>query len=239
MVLGLESDCSVLPYELRETGAEGSFEGSRCVLEFRLLYQGELQAGGNKSPIANKHHIRRALHPQLRRLWQTDMRLQQLAKYRALDAVSRLPVAPTDEDRFKIGISEMGRNWAAAGYQLLPLIADRYGPLRCVLDILLLRPGDKQIVLRQGDIDAQVKTLFDALRLPKNRQETDNCEPQSDENPLYCLLEDDRLVSEVHVVGDNLLLLPNTSKIEPTDAFVIIHVKIKHVLGGAVERWLD
>jgi hypothetical protein len=45
-------------------------------VEFRLLYEGELlpSAGTNKR-TAEKHAIRRAFHPQLRRLWNTNSNL--------------------------------------------------------------------------------------------------------------------------------------------------------------------
>ncbi len=36
-------------------------------MEFRLIYEGPLHGQGAKSP--HKWEIRRALHPQLRRLW--------------------------------------------------------------------------------------------------------------------------------------------------------------------------
>ena len=43
-------------------------------MEFRLVYQGNLPAaggGGGASRLNEKQAIRRALHPQLRELWQT------------------------------------------------------------------------------------------------------------------------------------------------------------------------
>jgi hypothetical protein len=36
--------------------------------------------------------------------------------------------------------------------------------LWCSLDVLLLRPGEPRLVMNTGDLDAKVKTVFDALR---------------------------------------------------------------------------
>ena len=69
------------------------------------------------------------------------------------------------------------------------------------------RPEDRH-VFRRGDIDGQVRTLLDALRMPDNPDETGGANPSTDESPLFCLLQDDRLVSEVKVTSDQLLMLP-------------------------------
>jgi hypothetical protein len=53
-----------------------------------------------------------------------------------------------------------------------------------------------------------VRTLLDALRIPDNADETGRATPTEDEKPLFCLLEDDRLISEVKVTADQLLTLP-------------------------------
>jgi hypothetical protein len=115
--------------------------------------------------------------------------------------------------------------------------------VRCSLDILLLRPEDednKKWILNKGDVDGQVKTLFDALRIPTmDELPTTFVDPQPDESPFYCLLSDDRLISEVRVNADQLLLLPNKTVVDPTDSFVVIHVKLSHRYGGAVGRFFD
>jgi hypothetical protein len=104
--------------------------------------------------------------------------------------------------------------------------------LRCSLDILLLRPDEKRFIFTQGDIDGQVKTLGDALRIPDCAEETDGMGPQADEIPFYCLLQDDRLISEVRVVSDELLLLPGNRDLKANDAFVVIHVRLNHKSPG-------
>jgi hypothetical protein len=210
-------------------------------VEFRLLYQGELVSSGNRGSTAgNKHAIRRVLHPQLRRLWTLHRGIRQYAGTRGV--VSALPPRDpqdvTEQERFDAGISVIGQQWERAGYQTIPLVTPKYA-LRCSLDILLLRPADERFILKRGDIDGQVKTLFDALRIPDNLDEAGGVGPQQDETPFYCLLSDDRLITEVRVTDDQLLLLPGHRDVKATDSFVVIHVKINHRYGGAMDRFFD
>ena len=62
--------------------------------------------------------------------------------------------------------------------------------------------------------------------------------PQEDETPFFCLLEDDRLISEIRVNGDQLLLLPNERQVKANDSFVLIHVKLNPKYPGALGNFL-
>ena len=139
------------------------------LVEFRLLYDGEL--AGNSAKAKEKHAIRRHLHPQLHRLWDTDIRLQQYAAYKGLKS-SPVPVPDKNQqERAKIGITAIGQNFSRAGYQLVPLVTAELS-LRCSLDILLLRPQEgKKTIFEGGDMDNQIKTLFDGLKIPQNADE--------------------------------------------------------------------
>jgi len=134
---------------------------------------------------------------------------------------------PTPDERFALGVKAAGRKWNRGGFNLVPLVTPDMS-LRCSLDITLLRPEESRFIYTQGDIDGQLKTLFDALRIPANTGETGGMGPQDDEDPLFCLLEDDRLISEVRVATDQLLLLPNQREVKPNDAHAVIHVKLNH-----------
>ena len=69
------------------------------------------------------------------------------------------------------------------------------------LQIQLLRsepPG--ALKAQSGDLDNRVKTLLDALRMPRNVDELPTGDkPGHDENPLFCLLEDDALSNSFSV----------------------------------------
>lgn len=215
-------------------------------MEFRLLYSGRvLGASRTDTRAALKHQIRREFHPQLRRLWQTNESLRELVRHTGYESVvdhsEKYYVENEDEyeaakggpdytDRENSFYADLGADiiadkWERSGFRFWPLVTEEYG-VRCALDILFLRPEEPGMVIKSGDIDARIKTIFDALRLPKNRDETGGVGPETDENPFYCLLEDDKLVSEIKVTTDNLLMLPKERDVKPNDALLVIHVKL-------------
>jgi len=58
-------------------------------------------------------------------------------------------------------------------------------------------------------LDNRVKTLIDALRMPKGANELKGNEtPACGEDPFFCLLEDDDLVTSLSVESDMLLDAP-------------------------------
>ena len=202
-------------------------------MEFRLLYEGELQSSGNKSSPAKKHAIRRKFHLQLRRQWVVHEPLRAYAKSLGVHdhrsrGIFHDPDWPEDE-QLEAGISSIAREWARVGYDFVPLVTPKHF-VRCSLDILLLRPEETQYIFKQGDVDGQLKTIFDALKLPDNLTETGGVGPREDETPFYCLLSDDKLISEVRVTADQLLLLPDQKEVKANDAFVLIHVRLNSKL---------
>lgn len=66
------------------------------------------------------------------------------------------------------------------------------------------RPGN--LISETADIDNRLKTLFDALQVPKIEQLPANEVPAAEHSPFFlCLLEDDRLVTKVSVQAYRLL----------------------------------
>jgi hypothetical protein len=94
------------------------------------------------------------------------------------------------------------------------------------------------MLIRSGDLDARMKTLFDALRIPKDLAETGGQGPQDDEDPFYCLLEDDKLIADVSITTDKLLLLPKKRVPDANDVFLVITVKIKPT-GPGIHRFAE
>jgi len=215
-------------------------------VEFRLLYQGELLSSGNHSRVENKHAIRKSFHPQLSRLWKTNFGLRQLAAFEGNRANPR-PNA-SEDDRIMAGVEALGKQQSMHGFNWLPVAMNRIA-LRCSLDILLLRPeGDvpiygksaDQCVIQGADIDGQIKTLLDALQIPPQLQDLPNdARPDVDETPFFCVLHNDRLISEIRLSAKPLLLLPNTRQVRSCDAFALIHVKLNHVSPGTFDRYYD
>lgn len=205
-------------------------------LEFRLIYEGELLSSGNRPKPDNKHAIRRQLHLQLRNLWRVKKNLRQYAAWKGTEVA---PHGGTEEERIARGICSLGENWSIAGFNCVPLVTEKFA-LRCSLDILILRPDETQVIHSDaGDLDGKVKTIFDALQIPRSLESIGGAKPEQDEFPFYCLLEDDKLISELHVTADQLLSLPGHREPRASDSYVIIHTKINHIGGGPFDRWFD
>lgn len=232
MVSGLVPDeIGVGSHERVLVGTGDRIEESGLV-EFRLLYEGELlNCTNTKRRADEKHEIRRYLHSQLRRLWQVNRNLAALAKDSRPQSITKRYVEEhgsfTEEEAVRVGIECIADNWTRNGFRFVPLITERHC-LQCSIDVLLLRPQEKRFVFEQGDIDGQLKTLFDALRIPASKAECGGMEPQEGENPMFCLLEDDRLISQMKVTTDQLLLLPRAKELKANDCFATIHVKLNY-----------
>jgi hypothetical protein len=207
-------------------------------LEFRLLYEGELLPSGNKKTRpSEKHAIRRHLHPQLRRLWQVHPNLRQWlgAVNRQHTTAERTEIKAGSED---LDFTVLSKRWQRFGYDFIPLVTDP--DVRCSLDVLLLRPDEDRFIFRQGDIDGQVKTLFDALRVPDSIEQVSRTGPEQDETPFFVLLKDDKQIAEVRVNSDQLLLLPNERSLKANDCFAVIHVKLTYKSWSRTKnRWLE
>jgi hypothetical protein len=184
-------------------------------MEFRLLYSGKLLGTSRDNTRADlKHKLRRVFHPQLRRLWDINQNLKVYAKN----------FSPNKDD-VRAGLEGISNNWNLSGYHFVPLITERLF-LRCKIDVLFLRPNEPHHIMQSGDLDSKLKTIFDALRLPKSLEEAGGMGPQEDETPFFCLLEDDKLISQVSINADQLLVLPTERQADPNDAFLVIHVQL-------------
>ncbi|MCA1600450.1 MAG: hypothetical protein LC776_01975 [Acidobacteria bacterium] len=75
------------------------------------------------------------------------------------------------------------------------------------LDLMILRPGPPgALVGHAGDIDNRVKTLLDALRIPRESTALPSDDkPLDGETPFFCLLGEDRLITRLSVDTDRLL----------------------------------
>jgi hypothetical protein len=92
---------------------------------------------------------------------------------------------------------------------------------------MLLRPEPPGSIISQGgDIDNRLKTLFDALKVPTEPTALPlSAKPTDDENPFFCLLQDDNLITKVQVSTDRLL----DSCESTSEVVLLIHVTTKAV----------
>lgn len=175
-------------------------------MEFRLIYDGPLKAAAG---IDDKHQLRKAFHGQFKVLW------KQVPLSDSQDLL--------EDPAKKNGLSVItGFN----SYKFAPLVCEKLH-LICELDITLLRPEAPGSVITQGgDIDNRLKTLFDSLRMPKNQNEIPSkISAKELDNPFFCLLEDDNLITKVNVSTDRLL----RQNAGQNDVVMVIHVTTKAV----------
>jgi hypothetical protein len=199
------------------------------LVEFHLLYSGQLHSGNSDNVRVEKHAIRKIFHVQLRHLWATHPNLREMAVGRGAlvrSTTSDVAAELLPEDAFQAGLEFIGKNHNRNGFNFLPLVTKALC-LRCALDILFLRREDGKSLIQDGDIDGRLKTLFDAMKMTAQAQDLPTgARPDDNENPFFCLLEDDSLISEVHVNTAPLLMLPNSLAIDKHDAYLQIGVRL-------------
>ncbi len=174
-------------------------------MEFTLTYRGPLKANGD---ARDKHAIRRELHKQLAALWKHPP-----LSHHADVLLADPPILA------KVSVIQ-----TVASFKFAPLVSSRLG-LFAELALALLRPHlPGALIAEGGDIDNRLKTLLDALRMPKNRSEIPSGNsPQAGEDPFFCLLEDDGLVTSLSVSTDRLL----EPDIRTSEVLLLIRVRTK------------
>jgi hypothetical protein len=66
-----------------------------------------------------------------------------------------------------------------------------------------LRPANPGDLFPGGDLDNRIKTLLDALQMPRlDEISSVNLAPRNDEEPFFCFLQDDALVTGLTVNTD-------------------------------------
>ncbi len=195
-------------------------------MQFRLTYEGLLLAT-QRDPLTgqqdkrgnHKHDIRQVFHAQLKRLWDIVPHLKEGGGSgpNAL-VMGGAPVLPQD-------IASVAERHGLYGWNFVPLVTQELN-LLCGLDILFLRPDRPGVVLRSGDIDNRLKTLFDALRIPEANEGYYARGHEPDEQPFFCLLEDDKLITKVSVETDQLLQFV-TSKRDMNEVRLVITITLR------------
>ncbi len=159
-------------------------------MEFTLVYRGQLKPD-KSSELKDKWAIRREIHKQLAELWKQEPLSGSVQNMHFL------------EDNPPNGTTSIIRN--ISGFRFAPLVCKNLN-LVAELNIIFLRPEHPGLIITKGgDIDNRLKTLFDALRMPQTQDEIKNNTPGEGENPFFCLLEDDNLITKVSVTTDRLL----------------------------------
>jgi hypothetical protein len=174
------------------------------MMEFVLYYRGPLRANGTR---CDKHTIREAFHSQLAQLW-AHKPLDELA-----DTLLR---KPEDLNPGELSILEH-----VGAFTFAPLICSKLH-LFASLAITMLRPEPPgKIVTQSGDTDNRLKTLFDALKMPSLAELPRGAAPGNDEEPFFCLLQDDNRITKLVVETDRLL----DSSAESSEVVLLLHIR--------------
>jgi hypothetical protein len=166
-----------------------------------LRYEGPLKsATDKKTQLRNKNHIRWYLSDQL-------INLQLEGDF------SRFPAARPISKRFR-------------GLGFFPIIT-RAQQLVCSLSVVIHRREKiGNILAYHGDLDNRMKTLFDALRMPQTDGEVLSDDSKHSKHAgrvnCACLLEDDSIISELHIKTMHSL-----EALAPNDVILTMDVEIK------------
>jgi hypothetical protein len=197
----------------RARGGWGSFARN---VEFTLTYRGDLPSSQGKSQKRNKkkkaHDLRRTFHLQLANQWRVVPELRQLYVPYPRDQKSYWNIPEEDVSQIQF-ITRIGN------YRFAPLVVNgKLLKLVCELNITLLSQANPGSIFEQGkdggDLDNRLKVLLDALSIPQLSQLLDpRGHPATDEDPFFCLLQDDRLVTKVTVASERLLRPPQSGEV--------------------------
>jgi hypothetical protein len=187
-------------------------------MDFVLRYRGSLPANGGPK---EKHQIRRAVHAQIQELCKQEPLLKEAIGERLPEGVLK-----GREIEVTRPLTAMYYFVALGGFHFVPII-HRPHELVCAVDILFLRrekPG--AIIQHGGDLDNRLKTLFDALRMPHNPSELSGVVPNAVNDRMYCLLEEDSLITRVSV-STHQLLEPLAEGEHPSVVELLLHVTVQ------------
>ncbi len=183
----------------------------RSEMQFRLVYQGRLPAESSSPRTKDKHRLRQHFHRQLAQLWNEH---PFLAKAKEI---------PPGRPGQLSTLDKLAADYTRCGIRFVPLVHKQWN-LSCALDILFLRRDAPGGAIRNGgDIDNRLKVLFGGLRLPTDGSEITGPQ-QPGEDPFFCLVEDDALITEVSVTTDRLII-PLEAAEHVHDVLLVINVK--------------
>lgn len=175
-------------------------------MKFRIFYRGQLKSNGASK---EKQALRQKFHLQLKDLWSRKPLNPEFVKYIEEPYIS-------DPRPNKINIIK-----TVGAFSFVPIVCETFRTI-ADLDIIFLRPEEPgSILTKGGDIDNRIKTLLDGLRIPKANEIPEGDRPQEGENPFFCLLEDDALVTHISVTTDRLLEFN-----DPKEVVLLISVKV-------------
>jgi hypothetical protein len=182
----------------------------------------------------HKQKIRRHFHRQLRHLWSVNKFLREhkifpthVASGRSIRSDAELLRGNDPLEKLSL-LEAVASQYHEFGYRFVPLVREEIS-LLCSLEILFLRRDIPGSIISAGDIDNRIKTIIDALRRPRSQSELIGADatPTSDDDPFFCLLEDDAQVSRLIVETDTLLDPPIGPNLHHSETRLVITVELR------------
>lgn len=170
---------------------------------FTLMYEGPLLASGNdpahqsESKLRNIWTLRQCFEPQIERIYETAPQLRGIGNPNARAAAMHARLAIERK-----------------GFKFCAIVRPTMG-LGCELDIrshVNHEPGS--VITRAGDLDNRLKTVFDALRIPKDNEFRGHTIDQPADHAFPCLLEDDAAITKVCIASERWLAAGNRAENE-------------------------
>lgn len=190
-------------------------------MRLTLHYQGPLPPKGN---ARKKHEVRMSIDPQLRTFWKKLEKSYANLRYTMRD--------PREEVIYAAGMPSL--ICRVGGFSFVPLVSTKFFSV-ADLKIFFLRHGPEGQLIHSGDMDNRLKTLFDGLSVPNERQiEKLGQQPQQGQDPVFCLLEDDALISDLQIETGECLD-PN---LPPGDVILLIRVTTRVTHFTEQNGWL-
>ena len=184
-------------------------------MQFTLHYRGPLKSNGTS---ADKHTIRRHFHGQLKQVW----------GHLPLKAFPELltPPDPVGNKGVSVLCERHGFVFASLVSSKVHLVAE--------LDIRILWPQELGAIISSGgDLDNRLKTLLDSLKVPSEPSALPpGTKPGEGEEPFFCLLEDDSLITKLTVEADRLLELSVSPSV--VELWITVRTRQLHVLMGTI-----
>ena len=195
-------------------------------MKFTLHYDGPLPSSGNKAKIKATWEIRKRLHPQFRDLWTNHPALRQVEDNRHFPkqggatlvqvhhlypGPARAPIMTDVNGKFGLfdikdhetgEIIDLCEPIERHGAWFRPIVRETYA-LHCGLNVRFLRKEPPGKIYQGGDFDGRIKTLVDALSMPQHTEQI--LERNNESEPIFCLMEDDSMVSGFEVESERLL----------------------------------
>lgn len=168
-----------------------------------LQYRGRILSSSDKnSKTKNKNELRGYFNPQLKHF---------------------LDDPPMDLYSFYT----RGHTYSNDELTFHPLVVARQAT--CELNIKLLTRSKPGNLIHDGDLDNRLKTIFDALTMPRDVLRTGIGKPEK-EPPFYVLLEDDCSITDFCVKSELLLMPPADEPSGYAELYVEVKVKTRNII---------